>query len=74
MWFPLAFQVQYRDFYLFFYHLFVILCGLQGVPVAFITFTMLETVTDCSNSHYLHYLRFLATGMACTANVQCISM
>ena len=71
MWFPLAFQVQYRDFYLLFYHLFVIPSGLQGVPVAFIAFTMLETVTDCSNSHYL---RFLATGMACTTNVQCISM
>ena len=34
MWFPLAFQVQYRDLYLLFYHLNELPCGLQGVPVA----------------------------------------
>ena len=37
MWFPLTLQVQYRDFYLLFYHLNRILCGLQGVAVAFST-------------------------------------
>ena len=34
LWFPLAFQVQYRDFYLLFYHLNAFSCGLQGSPVA----------------------------------------
>ena len=44
------------------------------IPVAFIAFIMLETVTDCSNSHYSHYLRFLTTKVVCTANAQCIFM
>ena len=44
MWFPFAFQVQYNDFYLLFYHLYVLPCGLQGVPVTFIAFIMLKTV------------------------------
>ena len=46
MWFPLAFQVQYRDLYLLFYHLNVLPCGLQGVPEAFSCITVLETVFD----------------------------
>ena len=71
MWFPLAFQVQYRDFYLLFYHLNGLPCSLQGVPEAFCHITVSGTVFACS---ILHNLTFLVTGIACTANVQCISM
>ena len=69
MWLPLAFQVQYRDFYF----ILSFICTTVWFAESFCNLcciTMLGTMFDRSNSHNLG---FLTTGIACTANVQCIS-